>query len=72
MLPMAGCCFGFDMEHISEEGNVKGDFYSLLPNYLSAAMSLHPLHSQAVQCLSLSAASHSLVTDGCYGVRVVA
>lgn len=60
---MVGCCFGFDVEHVSEEGNVKGNFYSLLPNYLSAATSLHPSPAQAVQYLSLSAAPHSLVTD---------
>lgn len=63
MLLMIGCCFGFEVEHICEKESVKGDFNSLLPNYVSTARSLHPLHSQAVQYLSLSAAPHSLVTD---------
>jgi len=59
------------VEHASEEGNVKGDFYSLFPNYPSTAASLQPLRSQAAQYLSLSAASPFLVTDGGYEAQVV-
>lgn len=69
MLLVVGCCFGFEVEHICEKDNVKGDFNSLLPSYLSTARSLPALHSQAVQYLSVSAAPRW--QTGACGVQVV-